>query len=257
MTVKKCFFKYPISTTLLFLASASSTIITVIVPKNSTPTNYPMLFSFLIQQVKEIHKIIHNYLVNNLEVLMKAFRDLKKQLQAQLEQYTQRTIKQHTQKFNDSVSPITGNSNVILTEFFDYQYGHCKAMNQLTQNHTKNKDFRVVFKALPIFGEQSRLAAKASLSAAIQGKCYVFHNALLSIGNSLMNDSVSKTVDQLRKDMNDLTIQKKLHGNFQLAQSLQLVAHRRSSLVARRHRLVFDLYQAQPLNKIHKVQLVR
>lgn len=51
-----------------------------------------MFSNFLLQQVKEIYKIIYNYPINDLEVLVEASQVLQKQTQTKQEQYTQRMI---------------------------------------------------------------------------------------------------------------------------------------------------------------------
>lgn len=228
--MKKCF----ITIALLFLAGAFSANVAMVTPQNSILINSPTLSSFSPQQAKEIHKIIHDYLVNNPSVLLEASQSPQKQAQIQQEQNEQKLIKQNAQKlFNDLTSPVAGNpkGNVTLVEFFDYQCRHCKAMDQIIQNLVKqNKDLRIVFKELPIFGDQSQLPAKVSLAAVRQGKYYVFHDTLLSTDDLLTNDAVFElaekvglNVDQLKKDINNPAIQKQLRDNFQLAQSIQLV----------------------------------
>lgn len=122
--------------------------------------------------------------------------------------------------------------DVILVEFFDYQCGHCKAINQFIQNLVKqNKDLRVVFKRLPVVIDQSQLVAKISLLSVTQGKYCFFHDVLLNTNDSLTNDSVFEiakniglNIDQVKKDMNDPAIQKQLRDNFQLARSIQPVS---------------------------------
>nr|BAA20508.1 27kDa outer membrane protein [Coxiella burnetii] len=193
----------------------------------------PSQFSFSPQQVKDIQSIVHHYLVNHPEVLVEASQALQKKTEAQQEEHAQQAIKENAKKlFNDPASPVAGNphGNVTLVEFFDYQCGHCKAMNSVIQAIVKqNKNLRVVFKELPIFGGQSQYAAKVSLAAAKQGKYYAFHDALLSVDGQLSEqitlqtaEKVGLNVAQLKKDMDNPAIQKQLRDNFQLAQSLQL-----------------------------------
>ena len=112
--------KYFIAITLFFLVSTFgiNIVMAIPIPQNSMLINYPVLSSFSSQQLKEIHKIIHNYPVNNPKMLIGDSNTLQKQAQAQREQ-------QHTQKlFNNSASPVAGNSksNITLVKFFDYQY---------------------------------------------------------------------------------------------------------------------------------------
>lgn len=84
----------------------------------------------------------------------------------------------------------------------------------------------------------------------------MFFDVLLNTDDSLTNDSVFKitkniglNIDQVKKDMNDPAIQKQLRDNFQLARSMQPVSTP-IWLLVEKHRLIFDLHQAQFLNKI-------
>nr|WP_304986192.1 DsbA family protein [Coxiella-like endosymbiont] len=82
-----------------------------------------------------------------------------------------------------------------------------------------------------MFGGQSQFAAKASLASLKQGKYYAFHDTFLSVDKPLTNkieivfqtEKTDLNVDQLKKDMEDHSIQQQLKDKFQLAQALQLV----------------------------------
>lgn len=206
----------------------------VAAPAASTPTTLSTTTGFSAEQVQQIQKIVHDYLINNPQVLVEASQALQKQTEQQEQAYAQTAIKQNAaQLFNDPASPVEGDANAAVTivEFFDYQCGHCKEMNQIMQNLLKsNKDVRVVFKELPIFGDDSQFAAKAALASVKQGKYFAFHNALLAADNPINKDkvfsvakSVGLNVDQLKTDMNNPAIQDQLRNNFKLAQALHLV----------------------------------
>lgn len=211
---------------------AETTTTTTAMPSTQSTTTTQT--SFTPQQVQEIQKIVHDYLISNPNVLVEASQSLQKQTEQKQEQYAMQAIEKNKQQlFNDPASPVAGNKNgdVTLVEFFDYQCGHCKAMNQVIQKIVKkNQNLRIVFKELPIFGSNSQFAAKASLASMKQGKYYAFHDALLSADNPLTNDKVIQVakkvglnVKELKKDMNSSEIAKQLRDNFQLAQSLRLI----------------------------------
>ena len=136
--------------------------------------------------------------------------------------------------FNDSASPIAGNAqgSVVIVEFFDYQCGHCKEMgpviDQFVQN---NRQIKVIFKELPIFGGDSEFAARASLAAyKIDPQKFVaFHNALMKANNPLKNEDVMKIAKSLgydsgslKKAMSSADVMDQLKKNFALAQQLEL-----------------------------------
>ena len=184
-------------------------------------------------QVQQIQQVVHNYLVTNPTVLVEASKSLQVQMAKKQEDKAMIAIKaNHKQLFSDPNSPVAGNpkGTVTLVEFFDYQCGHCKEMNKTVQDLIKkNKNLRVVFKELPIFGDNSQYAAKVALAAMAQNKYFDVHEALLAQGNPLNNKKVWAAVktaglnaDQLKKTMGSDVISKQLKNNFTLAQALGL-----------------------------------
>ena len=137
------------------------------------------------------------------------------------------------QIFNDPASPAAGNTNgsVEVVEFFDYQCGHCKAMAPIIEDAVKNNaNVKIIFKELPIFGGNSRLAAKAALASTKQGKYYAFHNALFASSTPLNSQTIFKIakkvgldITKLKQEMNMPWVEKQLRDNFQLAQALKLM----------------------------------
>lgn len=193
-------------------------------PENFTP-----------QQVTQIQKIIHDYLVTNPEVLVEASKTLQAQQEKQMQTAAMAAVAQNKQAlFDDAQSPSIGNKEapVTLVEFFDYQCGHCREMAPIIETLVnQDKNLRVIFKELPIFGGVSQYAAKAALAASMQpGKYYAFHNALFASTGALTKENVMKIAKQaglnialLNKDMNSPSIEKQLKDNFMLAQNLKIM----------------------------------
>lgn len=189
---------------------------------------------FSTQQVQQIEQVVHDYLVKHPQVLVEASQALRDQMQEGQEKAAVGAIKTNAKAlFNDANSPTVGSAeaSVTLVEFFDYQCGHCKEMTDAVDSLIKqNKNLRVVFKELPIFGADSEYAAKAALAAQKQDKFFAFHNALMKAANPLNNDkvmevakSVGLDTSQLSKDMESASIQQELKNNVQLAQAMQLM----------------------------------
>ena len=104
--------------------------------------------------------------------------------------------------------------------------------SQIEKLTTEDKDLRLVFKELPIFGGMSEYAAKAALAAAMQSseKYYAFHNLLFSTSGPLTKESVmgfakksGLNIVTLRKDMESADVAKQIKANFQLAQALKIM----------------------------------
>jgi protein-disulfide isomerase len=190
--------------------------------------------AFTSDQQQAIEKIVHDYLVNNPEILIEASQALQnKELAKAKVQAMQGIAANKSKLFNDPHSPTAGNANgnVILVEFFDYQCVHCKEMQPLIEKLTStNPNIKVIYKEFPIFGASSNYAAQAALAAAKQGKYMEFHNALFKVNGPLneakveeVAKSVGLNVEQLKKDMNDPDIKQQLSTNYDLAKALSLV----------------------------------
>ncbi|WED42281.1 DsbA family protein [Legionella cardiaca] len=184
-------------------------------------------------QKKEIEKVIHDYLVNNPEVLLEASQALQQKQQQAMQQQAQAAIKENAnQLFNDSLT-VVGNpkGNVTLVEFFDYQCIHCKKMASVISDLIKkNNNLRVVYKEFPIFGKSSDMASRAALAAAMQGKYKEMHEALIKQDKRLNADIVMNTAKslgldmaKLKTDMESKTVTDALDANRQLAEKLHLM----------------------------------
>jgi hypothetical protein len=72
---------------------------------------------------------------------------------------------------------------VTLTYFYDYACGYCRQSNPvLDRLLAEDKGLRVVFRELPILGEDSVAAARVSLAASKAGRFAQFHDALYAAG---------------------------------------------------------------------------
>lgn len=192
--------------------------------------------SFNTNQVKQIQNVVHDYLVQNPQVLVEASQALQMQEMAQVQKTAQGAIPKYaSQIFADTASPVIGNkeAKVTLVEFFDYQCPHCKEVSPMIEKIiSSNPNLRVVLKELPIFGGTSGSAARAALAAYKQdaAKFTKFHNALMSAQNPLTDDKIMSIassagldVNQLKNDMNNPAVQKEIDANFKLAQNLSIM----------------------------------
>lgn len=174
----------------------------------------------------QVESIIRNYLISNPEILVEASQSLQKKS-------VWTTVNRNAgMVFFDPASPVVGpaQATVSMVEFFDYQCPYCKKMSPLVLDiMNKDKNVRVVFKELPIFGESSVAASKAALAASKQGKYLAMHNALMAQSGPINQQNVLKiakslniNVEQLQKDMRDPAIESELKNNLQLAEGLHI-----------------------------------
>ena len=186
--------------------------------------------TFTDAQKQEMGKIIHQYLLNNPEVLVEASQALQQAEKAKRTEKAQKAIAENAKELVNANSPYVGNpkGDVTIVEFLDYQCGHCKRMvSVIDAVVAKDANVKVVFKGFPIFGANSEYAAKASLAAMKQGKFIEFHNALLGEKGKLQKDKVLEIaakmkldVEQMKKDIESPEFDAHLKANFKLGEAL-------------------------------------
>lgn len=189
--------------------------------------------ALLASQKAFIEQTMHDYLLAHPEILM----EMSQKLQAQQQQATldkaAKVIPANVKILaHDAQSPVSGNAlgSVTVVQFFDYQCPHCKAMVPIMDALVlANKNVRVVYKEMPIFGPESEFAARAALAANKQGKYAAFHHALMKTEGRLSNEQVldiAKSVgidsNKMQAVMNSADISKELKETGMLAQLLGL-----------------------------------
>lgn len=184
-------------------------------------------------QKKEMEQVIHDYLMNNPEVVIDAIQKYQAQqeLAKQADVAKSLTAMSKTFKTDDSF-PRTGNKDgdVLFVEFFDYQCGYCKKVFPTVMDVVKNNDdMNVVFVEFPILSKESIVASRAALASRKQGKYMDFHVALMGHRGRLSDEiimkiaaSVGLDVDQLAEDMKSKEIDSQLQRNHQMATALGL-----------------------------------
>lgn len=188
--------------------------------------------TFSSTQKGEIEKIIHDYLIEKPEVLVKASQELQRKNQEKQAEAALTAISESADELLDSKSPVMGNpdGDVILIKFLDYQCGHCKKMEKVVAELIKdNPNLKVIIKALPIFGEESVFATKAALASAGQGKFPEMHQALLNEKEKLSEEKVidlakenGLDVKKLQEDMEADSVNEEIDGVYNLAMKLSV-----------------------------------
>ena len=189
--------------------------------------------SFNPTQTKSIETIVHDYLVNNPEVLVEASQALQQKQQQNVQQQAKAAISENAAQLFGGKLAVAGNpkGNVTLVEFFDYQCIHCKKMSPIVAELIKkDNNLRVIYKEFPIFGESSETASKVALAAAMQGKYMQMHEALLKLESRLDDKLVMSTAKSvglnmttLQKDMDSKTVKDILAENRTLAEKMHLM----------------------------------
>jgi protein-disulfide isomerase len=185
------------------------------------------------EQRKAIEAIIHDYLMQNPEVLIEALREAEAKANSDADiKATQVLRERHHEVFDDPATPVGGNpkGDVTLVEFFDYRCPYCKQVHPAIQKLLdQDPKLRFVYKEFPVLGEQSDIAAHAALAARLQGKYEALHNAMMAAKGQITEEmvyrlaaSIGLDVDRLKHDMTDPEIDRALSANRSLAKALEL-----------------------------------
>ncbi len=178
-----------------------------------------------------IETIIHDYLVENPEVLVKAFETLERRQETAKLAQTKAAVETHRKAiYEDPDDHVTGNpdGDVTIVEFFDYQCGYCKrSFEPLMDFVEKDGNIRLVLKEFPILGPASLLATKAAIAAKNQDRYFDMHRALYAHKGDLDEDAIvaiagetGLDIARLRKDMEDPAIQDQVSRTYRLAEQL-------------------------------------
>ena len=180
----------------------------------------------------DVERIVHDYLLQNPEVIYQAVQELQRRHDAEEAKRQQVAVGEHKdQIFANGADPVGGNpkGDVTLVEFFDYHCGYCRGMApQLRALLSQDPKVRFVFKDIPILSPESTVAAKAALAAARQGqgKYQDFHFALMQskdLTREAIFDTAAKVgldTKRLAQDMDDPAIAAKIDQNLKLAEDL-------------------------------------
>ena len=214
--MKKTLLLVTLITLLLLVSSASS-------------QNAPTISS---DQRQAVEKVVHDYLLNNPEIVRDAMQALQIKEDQQKRTATEAKLKKlGSEIYSDADSPVVGNAkaDVSIVVFFDYFCGYCKkTLPELQTLIAKDKSVRVIYKELPIMGEQSLIAAKAAHAASRQGKFEAFHNEMLA--SPVVNDEKLKVIaaklgldyERLTRDMNDPAVAAAIQRSASLAAALNI-----------------------------------
>jgi protein-disulfide isomerase len=185
---------------------------------------------FTPQQKQTIEKIVKDYLIQNPELMMEISKELeKRQTLLQAAEHKRIISEKKASIFAAKSDFVMGNPNgdITVVEFFDYNCGWCKrAVDEVTKLVKADPNVRIVFKELPIFGENSTFAAKAAMASIHQGKYWDFHLALMKERQVIKDnvfriaENVGLNVTKLKEDMANPAYDVALKETAQIAQAL-------------------------------------
>lgn len=195
----------------------------------STMATAPSAYALDDAQKKEIGEFIHQYLLENPEILFEVQDALQAKQEAQRLAKADTVITDnHDAIFNDKNDLVLGNPNgdVTLVEFYDYNCGYCKRAIKDMQALIKSDDnIRFVLKEFPILGPDSVAAHRvaAAVHTLAPEKYGAFHMALLG-GQSHADEATAISVaESLGLSEDDIRAQMKVgNGDDMIRQSYAL-----------------------------------
>ncbi|GAB0116919.1 DsbA family protein [Acidisoma sp. 7E03] len=132
--------------------------------------------------------------------------------------------------FHDAADPSMGNphGSVQLVEFYDTRCPYCREMRpEFAALVERDPNVRVIFKDIPILGQNSVIEARALLAAQRQGHYVAMQSALMSqdappteANLRAIASRLGMDPDRLIRDMKDPAISSRLSANTALAQTL-------------------------------------
>jgi protein-disulfide isomerase len=185
------------------------------------------------EQRRAIEAIIHDYLMQNPDVLIEALREAEAKANIDAEAKAAQVLHDRRREiFDDPATPVGGNpqGDVAIVEFFDYRCPYCKQVQPAIQKLLEqDQKLRFVYKELPVLGPQSDMAAHAALAARLQGKYEPFHTLMMAAKGQISDEvvyriagSIGLDVDRLKRDMTDPEIDQALNANKSLANALDI-----------------------------------
>ena len=185
------------------------------------------------EQKKEVKSLIEQFLQENPQVIVDAFRKFHKRSQANKTKNESKLIRKYWESLiNNPADPSIGSpvSDLTIVEFFDYRCGYCrKSLEVINTILTEDQKIKVVFKELPILSEQSEMAARAALAVnkISKNKYFLFHTKLMQNRGSLkINDiydiaeDINISVNSLELEINSPWITQTIKQNRDLAENL-------------------------------------
>src|SRR5271169_6419027 len=184
-------------------------------------------------QRQAIEAIIHDYLMQNPDVLIEALRAAEDKASRDADVKAALVLKDRRREvFDDPATPVGGNpeGDVTIVEFFDYRCPYCKQVQPSLQALLdEDHKLRFIYKEMPVLGAPSVTAAHAALAARFQGKYEHFHAAMMATKGQITDEviyqvagSIGLDVDRLKRDMAAPEIEQALKANLALASALEI-----------------------------------
>lgn len=168
-----------------------------------------------------IETIVREYILTHPEILPQAMENLRSKEMAKVVEANRKTIETPVGDAWEGAA----DADVTLVEFFDYACGYCRAsIADVDRLLAEDKKLKVVYRDMPVLGEDSLAAARMSVAAAMAGKFNAMHKPLYKAGRPTVSN-VEAARRQIGLDKNAISnpqVDRELGKNLQLQRDLDL-----------------------------------
>ena len=168
-----------------------------------------------------IEKIVREYILTHPEILPQAMENLRAQ-------ELTKVVVQNRAAIETPVGDAwegAADADVTLVEFFDYACGYCRAsIADIDRLLAEDKKLKVVYRDMPVLGEDSVEAARLSVAAAMAGKFNTMHKPLYAKGRPTPDAlaAVRKEIGLDKAAVANPAVDQELTKNLQLQRQLDL-----------------------------------
>lgn len=136
-------------------------------------------------QQDAVRELVHQYLLDNPEVLIEALQAYQARADAESQKRQQAALDSSQAELEgDPSSPVVGaDGDVTIVEFMDYRCGYCKQVFPALSALLKSDgNIRYVVKEFPILGPDSVIASRAALAVwrLTPERYFDYHSALMT-----------------------------------------------------------------------------
>lgn len=186
-----------------------------------------------VETVEEVEEVIAKWIENNPQAILESVANMQKKAIEEQTKKAQKTIKSKKDKIFDDRAPAykPKGYDVTIVEFFDYNCGYCKKVNETIENLIQDdKKVRIIYRDFPILGQSSEELSKVSIAVDVVDtkKFRAFHNKLMASDASSQADAlriakeVGVNVDKVKKVLSSKKdrINEIINENRQLGSSI-------------------------------------
>jgi protein-disulfide isomerase len=178
-----------------------------------------------------IEQVIREYLLSHPEVILESLRQAEQRQREAARAQARAVVAARRQDLLQSPDSAVGGNptgDVTVVEFFDYRCPHCRRMVPVLKRLlAEDGAVRLVYKEMPILGEESVLAARAAVAARGQGKYAEAHELLMAEAGPITRATLATILarigldaGRLQADMDAPATEALLARELALAQAL-------------------------------------